>query len=303
MSFSTTILGSSSALPTSSRFPTAQVLKVHEHFFLIDCGEGTQIQLRKFKIPFNKIDHIFISHLHGDHYFGLFGLLSSFNLLGRKHPLAIYGDPRLKKIIDFHLSYNEEPLNYQINFVSLGTARSKTVFENKVVEIISFPLKHRIPTCGFLFKEKPQQLKIIKESILEYDLTIEEIKKIKEGKDHILKDGSVVPNSKLSIPAKKTRSFAFCSDTKYSETIVKYINDVDLLYHEATFLNNMKDRARTTWHSTATDAANIALKANAKQLMLGHFSARYKEFDEFQKEAEKIFPNVIIAEDGLVVEV
>ncbi|HBS86121.1 MAG: ribonuclease Z [Bacteroidetes bacterium GWF2_38_335] len=303
MSFSLTILGSSSALPTSSRFPTAQVLNVHERFFLIDCGEGTQIQLRKFKIPFNKIDNVFISHLHGDHYFGLFGLISSFSLLGRKNTLNIYGPPGLQKILDFNSGLYDEPLNYSIRFIPLKAKGVNLIYNDKHLNIFSLPLKHRIVTSGFIFKENMGLYKLRKEAIDEFQLTVNDIRKIKTGEDFIDADGYHIPNYKLTIPPDKPRSYAYCSDTMYSESIAKHINGVDLLYHEATFLEEMKERAWETGHSTAIQAARLAKKANAGKLMLGHFSARYKTYDAFLSEAKSEFEDVIIAEDGMTLNI
>ncbi len=297
MTFSVTILGSSSALPTSKRFSTAQVLNVHERFFLIDCGEGVQIQLRKFRIKFGKINHIFISHLHGDHFFGLFGLLSSFHLLGRETDLNIYSHPELEEILK-NLSWFFDELKFKIIFHPLNYETSEVIYSGKYVEVKSFPLKHRIPTCGFLFKEKPKQRNIRKEYVDRYNIPIKDIVKIKQGADFVTDKGITIPNKELTIPPPVPRSYAFCSDTAFDERIIPEIQNVDLLYHESTYLQDLKKQAAETFHSTASQAAAIAQKANAGKLIIGHFSSRYKEVQSFLDEAQLVFPNTFVAEDG-----
>jgi len=300
MPFELTILGSNSALPTSKRLSTAQVLNVLGRFFLIDCAEGTQIQLRKFKIKFGKINHIFVSHLHGDHYFGLIGLISSFNLLERKQTLYIFGPPKLKDIIDFQLECMQQKLSYPISFKSLNFKRSEVIFENDKLTISSFPLKHRIQTCGFLFKEKQGLRKIRKELIELLNIPIAQMQKIKEGADFIDEEGTVFLNKKITVGPRNPRSYAFVSDTKYTEKILPVIQGVDLLYHEATFKNDYAKIAKERSHSTTIDAANIAKKAKVKKLIIGHFSARYKKLDELLMETKSVFQNAELAEDGKV---
>lgn len=299
MSFSLTVLGSSSALPTSKRFPSAHVLQAGEHFFLIDCGEGTQMQLRKYKQRLAKINHIFISHLHGDHFFGLPGLLSSLALLNRKKELHIYSFSELESIINHLFLFTKERLPYQIKFHFLNDKESEIIYEDKQVSVTSFPLKHSIRSCGFRFQEKLKLRNVIKDQIKKYKLGVKDIVKIKHGEDYITPEGEVVLNSQLTTDPVMPVAFAYCSDTCYFEKIIPFIKDVDLLYHEATYSNDDKHLAKETQHSTSVQAATIAKKANAKKLIIGHFSARYKEYDGILNEAREVFENTYIAEDGL----
>jgi len=290
MTFSVTVLGSSSALPTSSRFPTAHLLNANERFFLIDCGEGTQIQLRKYQIRFSKINHIFISHLHGDHYFGLFGLISSLSLLGRTNDLNIYSHPELEEILNFQLKYYD--LGFNLLFHAIQDKFAGLIYEDKQIMVSTFPLKHRVASNGFVFKEKQKEKNLIKDMIPYYHLGIRDILKIKNGDDFIDQNGNVIPNQRLTHPAKEPRSYAFCSDTAYDPTIIEHINGVNILYHESTFAENLAKRAEETGHSTAKQAAQIAHLAEVKKLLLGHFSARYKDLSIFQQEAKEIFSEV-----------
>ena len=303
MSFALTVLGSSSALPTSKRFPTAQVLKVQERFFLIDCGEGTQIQIRKFKLPLSRIHHIFISHLHGDHVFGLFGLLSSMNLLGRKADLTIYAHAALEHTIDHFTSFFGTDLQFRIVFHPFPSRRQCLIFEDKQVTVETIPLKHRIPTVGFIFREKKRPLNIRKDKILLLTIPFREIVNIKAGSDFISEEGIIYKNKDLTLPEIKPRSYAYITDTAYNEKIAGSIPKVDILYHEATFLECDRKIARLTGHSTALQAARIADKANAGQLLIGHFSSRYKNISAFVEEARSIFKNTIAVEDGDVFQV
>ncbi len=298
MSFLLTVLGSSSALPTSKRYPSAHVLNVHEHFFLIDCGEGTQLQLRKFKFRFTRINHIFISHLHGDHVFGLPGLLSTFNLLGRKSEICIYGHIELQQYLSCFLNQFGKDLLFAVKFVPVKTNRQAIIFENKQVSVESIPLRHRIPTIGFLFREKEKERNIRKEVIKKYDLGIKDILRIKQGEDFITRDGQSVPNHILTIPPFRGRSYAYCSDTLFHKRLAERIKDVDLLYHEATFLEKDHKLARLTMHSTVAQAARIAKLSNAGKLLIGHFSSRYKSINEIVNEAKSIFENTEAVEDG-----
>ncbi|MCF8374066.1 MAG: ribonuclease Z [Bacteroidales bacterium] len=289
MKFSVTILGSNSAFPTSKRFPTAHVLNAHERFFLIDCGEGTQLQIRRNKFRFGKINHIFISHLHGDHYFGIFGLISTMGLLGRKSDLHIFAMPDLETILEFQLRYFYEDLPYKIIFHPLQANEPELIYEDKSITVESFPLKHRIPTCGFLFREKKHDARIKKEMIDFYQIPIRDIVNIKQGADFINKEGEIIPNNRLTFPSGQQRSYAFCSDTAYSEKIVPVIQGVDLLYHEATFLHEKADQAKKSGHSTSQQAAQIAKKANVKKLIIGHYSSRYKDVKPLVDEARTVF--------------
>ncbi|MDD3740078.1 MAG: ribonuclease Z [Bacteroidales bacterium] len=301
MQFQIRILGSSSALPTSTRMPTAQVVMYNETPYLIDCAEGTQMQMRKFSIPFGKLKNIFISHLHGDHFFGIFGLLSSFNLLGRKQDLNIYAPAELKKIYETVLSLNNDHLHYKVNFIPLTDNGKNLIFENKFLEVYSFPLKHTKPTYGFLFVEKNKALNIRKDVIERYELSIAEIVKIKAGEDLFDDFGEVVKNSELTTKPGEIRSYAFCTDTLPLKNLKEYFTDVNLLYHEATFASDMEDLAKETRHSTAKQAAEIANITKSKKLMIGHFSSRYKSVEIFLKEAEEIFTDVTAAEDGMLI--
>ncbi|HOZ30729.1 MAG TPA: ribonuclease Z [Bacteroidales bacterium] len=303
MQFQIRILGSSSALPTSTRMPTAQVVMYNETPYLIDCAEGTQMQMRKFNVPFGKLKNIFISHLHGDHFYGIFGLLSSFNLLGRKQDLNIYAPSELKKIYETVLSLNNDHLHYKVNFIPLTDNGKNLIFENKFLEVYSFPLKHTKPTYGFLFVEKNKALNIRKDVIERYELSIAEIVKIKAGEDLVDDFGEVVKNSELTTKPGEIRSYAFCTDTLPIKNLDKYFNNVNLLYHEATFASDMKDLAVETHHSTAKQAAEIAKITSARKLLIGHFSSRYKSIEIFLKEAEEIFPDVVAGEDGMLINI
>ncbi|WP_372650922.1 ribonuclease Z [Draconibacterium sp.] len=298
MSFELTILGSNSALPTSNRYPTAQVLDVPGRCFLIDCGEGTQIQLRRNKISFSKIRHIFISHLHGDHYYGLIGLLSTMNLLGVKSDVHIYAPSELKTLIQPQLDFIRGEMSIKPIFHPLNLKKPQTVFENKNIEVLSFPVKHSIPTVGFLFREKPKQANIKKEMIKAYNIPLAKIKDIKGGADFEREDGRLIPNEKLTTPPPKPKSYAFCTDTAFHPPIAEFISGVDLLYHEATFLEELKDLAEKTLHSTARQAAEMAKISKASKLLIGHFSSRFKKLENFKTEAREVFMNTELAIEG-----
>lgn len=298
MTFELTILGSSSAVPTSKRNLTAHVLNAHERFFLIDCGEGTQLQIRKNKIRFGKINHIFISHLHGDHIFGLFGLISTFSLLNRQTDLHIYAHKELEHILENHIAYFERTLPFTIVYHHLNPEKNEIIYEDKRITVETIPLKHRIPTCGFLFKEKPHLRNLRKNVVQQFEIPIRKIQEIKEGADLELFDGQTIPNAELTLPPYKQRSYAYCTDTAYSEKIIPIIQHVDLLFHDATFNEQLSHQAKKTFHSTAKQAATIALKANVRKLIIGHFSARYKDVTPLVEEAGKVFNPVFPAEDG-----
>ncbi|WP_321374584.1 ribonuclease Z [uncultured Draconibacterium sp.] len=298
MSFELTILGSNSALPTSNRYPTAQVLQVPGRCFLIDCGEGTQIQLRRNRISFSNIQHIFISHLHGDHYYGLIGLLSTMNLLGVKCDVHIYAPSELKTLIQPQLDFIRGEMSIKPIFHPLNLKKPDTIFENKTVEVISFPVKHSIPTLGFLFREKQKPANIKKEMIKYYNIPLAEIKNIKAGADFETKSGEIIQNEKLTTPPPKPKSYAFCTDTAFHPPIAEVINGVDLLYHEATFLEDLRPLAEKTLHSTARQAAEMAKRCNASKLLIGHFSSRFKRLEEFKNEAKQVFENTELALEG-----
>ncbi len=296
--FQLTILGAGSATPTLLRNPSAQILSTNSDNFLIDCGEGTQIQLLKQKVKINKIRHIFISHLHGDHYFGLIGLISSLNLSKRTEPLTIYGPKGLDQIIGIQLKYAATALNFKLTFRTLNTEIVETLFENENIIISTIPLIHRIPCCGFLFIQKPTQPNIIKEKLTS-ELTIEDIKKLKSGLDVFDFEGKIKYHSKdYTSGWHLGKKYAYCSDTAYFEKIIETIKGVDLLYHEATFLENLLERANSTYHSTAKQAATIAKKAEVKQLIIGHFSSRYPDLNQNLLEAKAVFENTQLANEG-----
>lgn len=296
--FELTILGCSSATPTSKRNPTSQLLTIAERYFLIDCGEATQIQLRKYKIKFQRINHIFISHLHGDHYFGLLGLLSSMHLLGRTTDLHLFCPAELKEIIDLQLHASQTNLRFKIVYHFHKYIDNDLIFEDDKVTVKTVVLNHRIPCCGFIFVEKPLPYNITKEVIEKYNIPVEQIHLIKNGADFKTESGKLIPNEKLVVAKPPIRSYAFCSDTLYDERVLKIISGVTLLYHEATFLHEMLTRAIETFHTTALQAATIAKKARVKQLMIGHYSARYKDLQPLLDEAKNVFDNTILAVEG-----
>ncbi len=303
MRFDVTILGSNSAIPAHGRFPTSQVLNVSEQLYLIDCGEGTQWRLSEYNIKKSNINEIFISHLHGDHIFGLIGLLTSFSLSKRKEPIKLFSPKGLEEIIRVQLKIIGAALSYPLTFFELDTTRSQIIFEDNLVEVTTFPLQHRIPTSGFLFKEKLRSLNIIPSMIETYKIPIEKIKEIKNGADYKLLNGKIIPNKELTYPPLGKRSFAFCSDTAYTESILPFIKGVDLLYHESTFLHDMVQLAEETLHSTVKQAATIAKKAHVGKLIIGHYSSRYKDLTPLLDEAQKIFPNTVLGIEGKTVSV
>ena len=304
MDFSVTILGSGAALPTFSRNPTSQYIICNNRHILIDCGEGTQIQMRKFGVKFQRITHILISHLHGDHFFGLVGLLSTMHLLGRDQGIKIYGPEGLEQIIRSQLEIGGAKLDFSIEFKTLDGKSAGLLFEDKLIEIYSFPLKHRIPTNGFLIKEKEKERILIGELFKQDKLSIALIPFFKRGEDVIDEfTGKVYLHKKYTLDPKKTFSYAYCSDTMYYEKVVPYIENSTVLYHEATFLEKDRSRAKATYHSTAIDAAKIAEKAKVGRLLLGHLSARFENGIEHEKEAKTVFGNVEVVEDGTIYEV
>ena len=302
MSFQLTILGSSSATPTSQRNPTAQYLTFYDRHFLIDCGEGTQMQLRRFKLKFTRINRIFISHLHGDHYLGLMGFLSSLHLLGCTHDVHLHCHESLKEIIDIQLKHSDTHLKFSLQYHFLNPKQSELIFEDEKVKVESIPLSHRIPCCGFIFKEKPGLLSIRKEMIEYHSILPKDILKIKKGDDFTTSEGKVIKNKVLTYPAEPLRSYAFCSDTIYDEGLIPPLKKVSLLYHETTFMQNMEKRAKETFHSTTIEAATIAKKADVGKLIIGHFSARYKDLAPLLEESQQVFKNTHLAEEGVTFE-
>jgi len=292
------ILGCHSATPLENAHTTSQVLEVKDHIFLIDCGEGTQIQLRNQKIKFSRIKHIFISHLHGDHFYGLVGLVSTFRLLGRTADLHIYGPKGIKEVLTLQLKLANSWTNYNLFFHELEQEESVLIFEDDSLSVHTIPLDHRVYTNGFLFEEKPGLRRLDKEKIKNYDIPHYDFQQLKLGKDLVLEDGTVVQNDRVTLNPKPIKRYAFCSDTAYNESIVPLVEGVDLLYHEATFLDAHENLAEKTKHSTATQAAKIAQLAKVKRLVLGHFSSRYRDKDGFLTEAAPFFDEVELAADG-----
>jgi len=297
-----TILGCYAATPRTLTNPTSQVLEIKNRMFLIDCGEGTQVQLRKNKLRFSKINHIFISHLHGDHFYGLVGLISTFMLLNRKNDLHIYGPTGIKEIILLQLKYSNSYTGYQLNFHEITSKESEVIFEDNKVIVKTIPLKHRIYTNGFLFEEKISDRKLNIDAVKKYNIETCYYQKIKNGINFTLNNGIEIKNEELTFDPIPPKKYAYCSDTQYEENILPIISNVDILYHESTFLEMDAKKAKDTMHSTAIEAATIAKKANVKKLILGHYSTRYDSIELFRKEAETILSEVYLADDGKVFE-
>lgn len=299
MSLKLTILGCHSATPRVNAHPTAQYLEINNHFFLIDCGEGTQVQLRKYQVKFSKIKHIFISHLHGDHIFGLVGLVSTFRLLNREHELHVYGPKGIKELITLQLKLSNSWTHYPLLFHELTSKESELIFEDDKVEVSTIPLNHRIYTNGFLFKEKLGERKLNMSTIQQFDeIEVCDYQNLKNGRDFTLKTGEILKNNMLTQDPPSPKSYAFCSDTSYFPEIIPQIKNVNCLYHETTFLKDKEKLAATTKHSTAEQAAKIAKEADVKKLIIGHFSGRYKNKEAFLDEATPIFEDTILAEEG-----
>ena len=299
MGLELTILGCGSASPTSTRNHSSQFLKMASRYFLIDCGEGTQIQLRKNKIRMQRIEHVFISHLHGDHYFGLPGLLSSFHLLGREKELHIYCPRGLKEIIHSIFKQSNTYLKYPLHFHLLDFNEKQLLYENKALEIHSIPLKHSIDTCGFLFREKSKPRRINRKATDAYDIPVFAFNKIKDGQDYCMDDGEIIKNKMLTFDPHPSVTYAYCTDTAYFPQLSDHLKDVDLLYHESTFAKDLEGLAKKTKHTTAEQAALIANQASVKKLILGHYSARYNDLNTLLLEAKEVFSETILAEDGM----
>ena len=297
MTFEVTILGSNSAIPAHGRHPTAQVLNHNEKFFLLDCGEGTQMRLSQLKIRRSKIDQIFISHLHGDHYYGLPGLLTSYHLLQRREPLHIFAPKGLKEIIELNFKYSNTRLIYDLQFHEFGCVSPEKIFESEELIVTTLPMNHRIPCCGFLFREKKHSRKILPEMLEVYKIPVSAIADLKRGKDFAIGE-KIIPNSELTSDPLPARTYAFCSDTLYNEEFISLIEGADLMYHEATFMNESAQRAVQTFHCTTAQAATIANKAGAGKLLIGHFSAKYTELELMLEEARVIFQNTELALEG-----
>lgn len=296
--FEVTVLGNTSSIPVHGRNPTAQVVRYHQDWLLIDCGEGTQMQLKKFKLKSSRISAIFISHLHGDHYLGLVGLLSSYNLNGRTKPLTIYGPKGLDEIITTQFRWSRTQLSYHLAFQVTNPNAEELILETPRIKVFSFPMKHRLPTTGFRIEEKFRPLNLIKEKLLTAKLSIEVIKSLREGKDFQDESGKIYRVEDYAFPQPKLRSYAFCSDTIFDPELVPFVKNVNLLYHESTFMEDQKERAKITFHSTAKEAAEIAKRAKVSQLLLGHFSSRYGDLRELLEEAKTIFSDSYLSIQG-----
>ncbi len=297
-----TILGCYAATPRTFTNPTSQVLEINNHLFLIDCGEGTQVALRKHKIKFSRINHVFISHLHGDHFYGLIGLVSTYNMLKREYPLHIYGPKGIKEIITLQLKISNSWTAYPLYFHEIDSMTPTTVFEDKKITVTTIPLQHRIYCNGYLFKETEGDRTLLMSKVLNYGIDTAYYRSIKKGKDITLEDGTQIPNTALTADPPPTKSYAFCSDTRYDEAKIPQLHGVTALYHEATFLESHKALCQKTGHSTAIEAATIAQKAAVQNLILGHYSTRYSNIELFKEEAATVFENTLIADDGKVFE-
>ena len=297
--FEVNILGCGSALPTTRHFSSSQVVNIREKLFMIDCGEGAQLQLRRSKLKFTRLNHIFISHLHGDHCFGLMGLISTFGLLGRTATLHIYAHEELEKLLAPHLAFFCKGMTYQVKFHAINPSKAEVIYDDRSVSVSTIPLHHRIPTCGFLFQEKKTPNHIIRDMIDFYHIPLFELNRIKNGEDYVTPEGVTIPNNRLTTPSAEPRSYAYCSDTLCQKSIIPLIQGVDLLFHEATFLHADEARAKETCHTTAKQAAQIAHEAAVKQLVIGHFSARYEEEKLLLDEAKQYFTNTVLAKENL----
>jgi len=292
-----TILGNNSAVPAFDRHPTSQVVTIDGNNLLVDCGEGTQIQMINYKIRRSKISHIFISHLHGDHYFGLIGLINSFSLLSHKQELHVFGPSPLQEIIELQLKVADTTLTYPLHFHTIS--EEAVLVDNEKFTVKCFRTNHRIECYGFVFTEKKQPRKLDADKAKEYSIPFSFYERLKNGEDYTTKDGSIVKNELVTTDGTKGKTYAFCADTKYDETIIPHILDADLIYHETTYLDNLRERAEIRFHSTTKQAALIATKARVKKLLIGHFSSKYDTLEEFEKEACEVFPNTELALEGV----
>ena len=302
MNFTLKVLGTASALPTTERYPSAQVLDVRGRLFMIDCGEGAQIRLRKAGVSFLKIEHICLSHIHGDHIFGLFGLLSTMAMLGRTAQLNIYAPKSFAPTLEFFRKQFGEGILYDINFLPLEMSSPEIIYENKSMELLAFPLNHRIETFGFLFREKKPLHNVYKEAIARYGLTLTEIGTLKRGEDVIREDGTVISNSEAAYIPYQPRSYAYCSDTAPFPSLAEWVKGVTLLYHESTFPAEMEEMAEKTYHSTTLQAAGTARDAGAGRLLVGHYSSRFPSVDFYLDELRSVFPDTDLAHDLDVIE-
>lgn len=296
------ILGCGSALPTTRHMPSAQVVELRNKLYMIDCGEGTQLQMRRMSIRFGRLSHIFITHLHGDHCFGLPGLISTLGMLGRTGDLFIHGPREISTYLQPILDQFAANLPYKVCFHEINPYKHELVLEDKSLKVYSIPLLHRIPCCGYLFEEKQKEAHIIREMTDFYNVPVSQMKNIKQGADFVTADGTVIPNNRLTKPAAASKKYAYCSDTSFNPGMIPLIKGIDLLYHEATFCEEDIARSRDTNHSTARQAAEIAKRSEVKKLLIGHFSARYNDIAPLLKEAQEVFPRTVLADEGMVID-
>ena len=301
--FNINILGCGSALPTTRHLATSQIVDLRDKLYMIDCGEGTQVQMRRMRVRFGRLAHIFISHLHGDHCFGLPGLISTLGMLGRTGELVVHGPKEVETYLRPVMDLFCRGMEFEVRFNPVDTRSHSLVMEDRSLSVYSIPLKHRIPCCGYLFAEKAKEAHIIREMTDFYQVPVRCMKDIKQGQDYVTPEGEVVPNSRLTRPAAPPKRYAFCSDTAYNRSIIPIIEGADLLYHEATFAECDLARAKETFHSTARQAAEIARDAHVKRLVIGHYSARYEDLSELHREAEAVFPGTILGNEGTVIPV
>lgn len=292
-----TILGNNSALPMHERHPTSQVVTNGEHLFLVDCGEATQIQMNRYKIRRGRIGHIFISHLHGDHYFGLIGLLNTYSLTSRTEPIHLYGPAMLEEIINLQLRAADTKLSFPLHFHALG--EDAILLDDRKLTVSCFKVQHRIPCWGFMFREHRKPRRVDAEKAYAAGIPSDFFQRLKDGEDHILPDGTVIPNADVTKPGARSASYAYCADTRYDEGLADTVRDASLIYHEATYLEDQREKAALRFHSTARQAATLALKSNAQKLLLGHFSSKYEVLEEFREEAAVVFPNVEACREGV----
>lgn len=297
--FEITILGCGSATPSPKHYTSSQVVEIRGKLFMVDCGEGTQIQLRRSRVAFARINHIFISHLHGDHCFGLLGMISSFGLLGRTAPLYIHAPEDLGPILRMEMDFYCRDLEFQVEFQGFDPAATAVIYDDRSLSVTTFPLKHRVPCAGFLFREKATADHLDRAAADFYGVPRWDYARIKEGGDFTTSDGTVIPHDRLTTPSEPARSYAYCCDTAYNPSMIPVIKGADMIYHDCTYSGEDADRAKKHFHSTASDAARTAMEAQAGKLMLGHFSARYNDESILLKEAQQIFPNTILAKENL----
>ncbi len=296
--FAVTILGNNSAIPTPDRHPTAQVVTFNEQLMLVDCGEGTQMQLTRYKVRRSRIRYIFISHLHGDHYFGLIGLINSLSLLGRTEPLTVYGPPELEEILMLQLRVAATTLRFDLQFHALLPEATGLLFRDKDMEVSYFPVKHRIPCYGFSFSMQRRKRRVIPEQARAYEIPAAFYSKLQDGEDYQDKNGRLVKNDWVTLPPPRPKRYVYCADSIYDEDLIPYMQDADLVYHETTYLQDLHQRAAERYHSTTVQAAGLAARAGAKRLLIGHFSSKYTELEPFLEESRPIFANTDLALEG-----